>query len=62
MQRGTFKPGWTEQERPSVVEPSGKGSGIKIVTHLMGSYFNGTSKVEYPPQGVRFAIVGVVTT
>ena len=56
----------SRQEGTNGVEPTGTGSGIKVVTHLMGSYFNGTSQVENPPQGVRFAIgfaiVGVVTT
>ena len=52
---------WKETGGPEVVTPHRKGFGSQILNRVTGSYFSGTSKTMYEPDGLRFSVEGNVS-
>lgn len=51
---------WKETGGPRVAKPTHKGFGAQILNRATGSYFEGTSRTEFEPDGLRFTVQGVV--
>ena len=51
---------WKETGGPAVVMPHHTGFGSQILNRVTGSYFHGTSKTTFEPDGVRFTVEGSV--
>ena len=51
---------WKETGGPEVVTPHRTGFGSQILNRVTGSYFGGTSKAIFEPDGVRFTLDGHV--
>jgi two-component sensor histidine kinase len=37
-----------------------QGFGSKLIERIVGSYFDGTGRLDYAPGGVRFELTGAV--
>lgn len=49
---------WVESGGPSVSVPSEQGFGSTVLNRVVGSYFDGASKLAFEENGVRFSIGG----
>ncbi|MBE7196343.1 MAG: PAS domain-containing protein [Parafilimonas terrae] len=58
QQDGAFTFRWIESDGPPVREPTRKGFGSKLIERIVGSYFDGTGRLDYAPDGVRFELIG----
>ena len=58
QQDGAFTFRWIESEGPPVREPTRKGFGSKLIERIVGSYFDGTGRLDYASDGVRFELIG----
>ncbi|WP_343527076.1 HWE histidine kinase domain-containing protein [Sphingomonas sp.] len=47
---------WQERDGPSVVRPTQRGFGSRMIERSLGSYFRGKASLDFPPEGVVFRI------
>jgi two-component sensor histidine kinase len=45
---------WTESGGPAVQAPQRQGFGYLVVTELVAQALQGTAKLDFPPQGIRW--------
>ncbi|KQQ84513.1 HWE histidine kinase domain-containing protein [Aureimonas sp. Leaf324] len=57
---GAFTFRWIENGGPAVMQPMRQGFGSKLIERIVGSYFDGTGRLDYAPGGVRFELTGAV--
>lgn len=55
---GFFAFRWIETGGPSVVAPSRRGFGSRLIERIVGSYFDGEGRINFDPSGVRFTLTG----
>lgn len=51
---------WTETGGPPITEPPRTGFGSQILGRVTGGYFDGVSRTEFKPEGLRFTLEGTV--
>ena len=57
---GAFRFGWLETGGPIVAAPERQGFGSTILHNTVGTYFHGSSTLDYEAQGLRFDIQGAL--
>lgn len=57
-ERFTFS--WVEEGGPVVRQPHRRGFGSRLIEGAVGSYFTGSARLEFDPDGVRYLIVGAL--
>ncbi|WP_342018403.1 sensor histidine kinase [Devosia chinhatensis] len=53
---------WVESKGPPVTLPTASGFGTKLNDRIVASYFEGTGKTHYHPDGVRYQLRGKTRT
>ena len=51
---------WSESGGPSVQPPTRSGFGTRMIERVLQSYIEGSSKIDFLPQGVRFELSAAV--
>ena len=60
-QSGDFCFDWRETGGPIVDQPQQRGFGTTLIENIVASYFGGTAKLEFLPEGVQFQLRGKIT-
>lgn len=58
---GSFRLDWTERDGPAVTTPSATGFGSRLIKRMIGPYFQGSTTLEFPPEGARFRLAGKIS-
>ena len=59
-QENRFALTWSESGGPQVDVPTRRGFGSRLIERVVPSYFQGTTAVDYHPEGVRVTLNGIV--
>ncbi|PZX18219.1 PAS domain S-box-containing protein [Palleronia aestuarii] len=59
---GKFVFRWIEIGGPPVAMPTRHGFGSKLIERIVGSYFDGTGRLDFDPGGVQFELVGTASS
>ncbi|GHD18050.1 sensor histidine kinase [Tianweitania populi] len=55
-----FELTWSESGGPVVVTPTRRGFGSRLIERVVPGYFQGTTSVDYRPEGLQATLTGVV--
>lgn len=55
-----FQLSWTEHGGPPVVQPERRGFGSRLVERMVAPYFQGTTELQFRPEGVAFRLDGTI--
>jgi PAS domain S-box-containing protein len=58
----SFEFSWQESNGPRVAPPSSSGFGSKLTDKIVASYFKGSGKTDYLPEGVHYRLRGMTRT
>ncbi|KTQ98640.1 histidine kinase, partial [Aureimonas ureilytica] len=58
---GAFDLTWRETDGPPVVSPERKGFGTRLIQRIVAPYFDGSASMDFPPEGLVFALHGKVS-
>jgi PAS domain S-box-containing protein len=57
---GNLKFEWIEKGGAPVLPPTSNGFGSKLIQQLVAPYFDGIAKHDFPPEGVKFTLEGIL--